>query len=34
MKTTLIYYIKKAMYKLIDGVLIGFGIHIAWYLIG
>ena len=28
------YYFNKAIYRLIDGIFIGFGIHMAWYLIG
>ena len=34
MTRVFVYYFNKAMYKLIDGILIGFGIHMAWYLIG
>jgi len=34
MTRVFVYYISKATYKLMDGILIGFGIHMAWHLIG
>jgi len=34
MARVFVYYFNKVIYKLTDGILIGFGIHMAWHLIG